>query len=128
MIQNIFKKKIFIEECGKTSEITFPIFFYQYPKELYEFMSFCLIANANVSDYENYSFENEEGIDFEINEIVKKTLSFICKKNILKYPSIRNEDKIINSSIDNNYVSKNQKISLKQRKIEKKILTKLIED
>lgn len=123
-----FQKKIFIEECGKTSEITFPIFFYQYPKELYEFMSFCLIANANVSDYENYSFENEEEIDFEINEIVKKTLSFICKKNILKYPSIRNEDKIINSSIDNNYVSKNQKISLKQRKIEKKILTKLIED
>lgn len=123
-----FKKKTFIEECGKTSEITFPIFFYQYPKELYEFMSFCLIANANVSDYEDYSFENEGENNFEVKQTVKKTLSFICKKNILKYPSIRNEDKIINGSIDNNYVSKNQKISLKQRKIEKKILTKLIEN
>jgi hypothetical protein len=123
-----FQKKNFIEECGKTSEITFPIFFYQYPKELYEFMSFCLITNTEITDYEDYSFENENLNNFEINETVKKTLSFICKKNILKYPSIRNEDKIINSSIDNSYVSKNQKISLRQRKIEKKILAKIIDN
>jgi hypothetical protein len=121
-------KKNFIEECGKTSEITFPIFFYQYPKELYEFMLFCLNADTEVADYEDYSLENENLNNFEINETVRKTLSFICKKNILKYPSIRNEDKIINSSIDNSYVSKNQKISLRQRKIEKKILGKIIDN
>ena len=122
-----FKKKNFIEECGKTSELTFPIFFYQYPKELYEFMSFCLIADTEITDYEDFSFESENLNNFEINEKVKKTLSFTCKKNILKYPSIRNEDKIINSSIENSYVSKNQKVSLRQRKIEKKILTKIID-
>jgi hypothetical protein len=43
------------------------------------------------------------------------------------YPVVRNEIEMINLAIDNNYVSRNQKISLRQRKIEKKILTKLIE-
>jgi len=29
------QKLLYIKECGKTLEVTFPIFFYQYPKELY---------------------------------------------------------------------------------------------
>ena len=45
----------------------------------------------------------------------------------MKYPLIRNEENVLNLSFDTNHISKNQRISLKQRKIEKKILIKLTE-
>jgi len=120
-------KKIFIEECGKTAEVTFPVFLYQYPKELYEFIGFCLISASNFSNNDYSFFENEGVNSNETINMVKKVLSFICKKNIMKYPYVRNELEVVDLSFNNNYISKNQKISLKQRKIEKKILTKLID-
>jgi hypothetical protein len=125
--QKFKEKEVFIKDCGKTSEITFPIFLYQYPKELYEFMAFCLLPGKNFSDYDDYFFENEDLENSKTTTNLKKVLAYICKKNLMKYPYIRNEEEIINLSIDNNYISKNQKVSLRQRKIEKKILTKLIE-
>jgi len=125
---SFIQKDEFIRDCGKTREITFPVFLYQYPKELFEFMAFCLSENTSFSDYDDFSYEQDDKNEEKIIGLIKRALSFICKKNILQYPLIRNEDEIINLSIDNNYVSKNQKISLRQRRIEKKILSKLIEN
>jgi len=121
------QKLLYIKECGKTLEVTFPIFFYQYPKELYEFMTFCLFSGAELSDYDDYFSETGELTSSNTIKSVKKVLSYICKKNLMKYPMIRNENEIINLSLENNYVSKNQKVSLRQRKIEKKILARLID-
>lgn len=121
------QKKNFIEDCGKTSEITFPIFLYQYPKELYEFMAFCLLPGSNLNEEEFYFAENENLDETKEIDLIKKVLSYACKKNLIDYPVIRNESEILDIANNSNFLSKNQKISLRQRKIEKKILTKLIE-
>jgi len=121
------QKLLFIKECEKTSEITFPIFFYQYPKELYEFMTFCLFSGVDLSEYSEYFLETRESTTFKTIKNVKKILSYVCKKNLVEYPIIRNEIEIINLLLNTNYVSKNQKVSIRQRKIEKRILEKLIE-
>jgi len=121
------QKLLFIKECEKTSEITFPIFFYQYPKELYEFMTFCLFSGVDLSEYSEYFLETRESTNFKIIKNVKKILSYVCKKNLVEYPIIRNEIEITNLLLNTNYVSKNQKVSIRQRKIEKRILEKLIE-
>jgi len=121
------EKKNFIIDCGKTEEITFPIFLYQYPKELYEFMAFCLLPDSKFSDDEFYFSETEEINESEEVILIKKVLSYVCKKNIKKYPLVRNEEDILNLSNNSGFLSKNQKISLRQRKIEKKLLKKLIE-
>lgn len=121
------QKLLFVKDCEKTSEITFPIFFYQYPKELYEFMTFCLFSGVELSDYDEYFSETGESTNFKTTENVKKILSYVCKKNLVEYPIIRNEIEIINLLLKTNYVSKNQKVSMRQRKIEKRILEKLIE-
>ena len=123
----ISQKKNFIEDCGKTSEITFPIFLYQYPKELYEFMAFCLLPGSNLNEEEFYFAENENLDETKEIDLIKKVLSYACKKNLIDYPVIRNESEILDIANNSNFLSKNQKISLRQRKIEKKILTKLIE-
>ena len=121
------EKKNFIKDCGKTNEITFPIFLYQYPKELYEFMSFCLLSEGDFSNHEDYFFEGQTNDDSKKTNVIKKSLAYVCRKNLMKYPLIRNEENVLNLSFDTNHISKNQRISLKQRKIEKKILIKLTE-
>jgi len=90
-------------------------------------MTFCLFSGAELSDYDDYFSETGELTSSNTIKSVKKVLSYICKKNLMKYPMIRNENEIINLSLENNYVSKNQKVSLRQRKIEKKILARLID-
>ena len=90
-------------------------------------MAFCLLPDSKFSDDEFFFSETEEINESEEVVLIKKVLSYVCKKNLKKYPLVRNEEDILNLSNNNGFLSKNQKISLRQRKIEKKLLKKLIE-
>jgi hypothetical protein len=90
-------------------------------------MSFCLLSEGDFSNHEDYFFEVETNDDSKKTNIIKKSLAYICRKNLIKYPIIRNEENVLDLSFESNHISKNQRISLKQRKIEKKILIKLTE-
>jgi hypothetical protein len=79
------------------------------------------------SNQEDYFFEGETIEDSKKTNVIKKSLAYICRKNLMKYPIIRNEENVLDLSFESNHISKNQRISLKQRKIEKKILIKLTE-
>ncbi|ABW97922.1 met (nucleomorph) [Hemiselmis andersenii] len=119
------KKKQFMIECEKTSEITFPIFYYKYPKELYEFLRFCIsnqeeLGSTDLSDF-NFNDEN----NYEIEKIIRKLVLFSCEKLLKNYSKKVSEEKILNSLNSNFLISKNQKMALKQSKCEKKIIQRL---
>mmetsp|Transcript_43438 Transcript_43438/g.102588 ORF Transcript_43438/g.102588 Transcript_43438/m.102588 type:complete len:481 (+) Transcript_43438:39-1481(+) len=120
------EKKNFLEDGGKTPKMTFPIFYYQYPKELYEFLRFCIVnpIDLNESDLSSLDFEEEE--DLSTERIIRKIIIFSCEKNIKDYTKISQEEKIFSLLDTKISISKNQKIAIRQRKCEKKILQRLV--
>jgi hypothetical protein len=119
------KKKKFLQECNKPLQITFPMFYYKYPRELYEFLRFCLFTNddCNFEDFFEFDFNNSENKKLE--KLIRKTVIFSCEKNLKIYCEKINEEKIL--EVLNNFflITRNQKIALKQRRCEKKILQRL---
>jgi len=122
------KKEKFINDCEKTEQITFPVFYYKYPKELYEFMRLCLSGPRDFfgEEFSNLNFTDEE--NFNLEKIIRKTVIFACKKNLKAYNKTINEEKILNNLSNIIVLTKNQKTSIKQRKCEKKILQRLSEN
>jgi len=120
------QKKIFLEDNSKTSEITFPIFYYQYPRELYEFLRFCLVNTKDLKENDLWSMDFEEEEDLSIERIVRKIIIFSCEKNLKNYTKISQEEKIVGLLDTKITISKNQKTAIRQRKCEKKILKRLL--
>lgn len=122
------KKERFMMDCEKSSQITFPIFYYKYPKELYEFLRFCALNEEDLKgdDISNFDFNEDNNLNFE--KTIRKIVFFSCEKALKNYSKKLLEEVILNSDIKNILISKNQKIALKQRKCEKKIIQRLNEN
>lgn len=120
------KKENFLRDCEKTSQITFPIFYYKYPKELYEYLRFCLLNTDDFKedDFSIFDFDDQKNSNLE--KAVRKIIIFACEKNLKSYSNYIFEEKFF-KDVNNNdlFLTKNQKIAMKQRKIEKKILIRL---
>mmetsp|Transcript_36901 Transcript_36901/g.71994 ORF Transcript_36901/g.71994 Transcript_36901/m.71994 type:complete len:178 (+) Transcript_36901:881-1414(+) len=119
------EKKRFMIECEKTTEITFPIFYYKYPKELYEFLRFCItnVSDLGSSELSDFNFNDEN--NYEIEKIIRKLVLFSCEKSLKNYSKKISGEKILGSLNSNFLISKNQKMALKQCKCEKKIIQRL---
>mmetsp|Transcript_58816 Transcript_58816/g.138936 ORF Transcript_58816/g.138936 Transcript_58816/m.138936 type:complete len:473 (-) Transcript_58816:835-2253(-) len=118
-------KRKFLFSCEKTESITFPLFYYQYPKELYEFLRLCL----NVPDKQfenNRQFDFDNNLDFGLERIIKQLITKTCQKNLQNFHYFKNEKKIQRIIEDELFFSKTQKIAFKQIKCEKKILKKIV--
>lgn len=122
------EKQKFMFDCDKATEITFPIFYYKYPKELYEFLRFCALnvidlENCGNADFSDFDFLDETNINLE--KVVRKIILFACEKNLKNYLKTISEENILNAANSNILLTKNQKMALKQRKCEKKIFQRL---
>mmetsp|Transcript_14034 Transcript_14034/g.27893 ORF Transcript_14034/g.27893 Transcript_14034/m.27893 type:complete len:184 (+) Transcript_14034:926-1477(+) len=122
------KKESFIKDCGKTKKMTFPLFYYQYPKELYEFLRFCIVNTKDLtnSDLSFFNFVEEGSISIE--KVIRKIIIFSCQKNLKSYTKISQEEKIFSLLDTKISISTNQKNAIRQRRCEKKILQRLIQN
>ena len=120
------KKKYFLTSCERPESITFPLFFYQYPKELYEFLRLCLdVSNKVEVDLSYYEFK--ESLDIEAEGIIKMLITMVCIKNLKKFNFYENEKKNLKLVDNEIFFSKTQKIAIKHVVCEKRILNKIIE-
>ena len=119
------KKKNFLQNCNKPQQITFPMFFYKYPREFYEFLRFCLIGikDCPSEDFLDYDFNQQN--NKKIEKIIRKIVIFSCERNLKLYSTKINEEKILGILSNFFLITRNQKIALKQRRCEKKILQRL---
>jgi len=119
-------KKNFISDCGKIDQMTFPVFYYQYPKELYEFLRFCIVNSEDLKENNltDFNFEKEDNLLLE--RTVRKLMMTTCEKNLKEYTKITEEEKIFSLLDTKISISKNQKIAIRQRKCERKILQRLV--
>jgi histone-lysine N-methyltransferase SETD3 len=119
-------KKFFLFSCEKTEMITFPLFYYQYPKELYEFLRLCLnIPDKHFENNGQFDFDNN--LDFGLEKIIKQVITKTCQKNLQNFHYFKNEKKSQKLIENELFFSKTQKIAFKQIKCEKKILKKIID-
>jgi histone-lysine N-methyltransferase SETD3 len=119
------EKNLFMLDCEKSPEITFPIFYYKYPKELYEFLRFCIANREDLGaeDLSNFNFNQEENPELE--KIIRKLVLFSCEKLLKNYSKTIIQEKILDSLNSDFIITKNQKLALKQNRCEKKIIQRL---
>ena len=104
------KKKYFLTSCERPESITFPLFFYQYPKELYEFLRLCLdVSNKVEVDLSYYEFK--ESLDIEAEGIIKMLITMVCIKNLKKFNFYEMKKKNLKLVDNEIFFSKTQKNS-----------------
>lgn len=116
------RKEQYLKESGLGMTSTFPLFRDRYPKELVEFLRFC------VADEEE--FETADFGDFinESNEtLVAKSLIQACKTALGKYPQTReDDDKLMKDRSMYRMLEQKQRWAIRQRRAEKRILERTI--
>jgi hypothetical protein len=121
----INKKKSFLFECSKTEAITFPVFYSQYPKEFLEFLRLCVLREEDLNEIDVQDFDYTNQNKIELEKAIQKLIVFLCEKNLKNYFKPLENENIYALLNDKITITKNQKISIKQVKCEKKILNKL---
>mmetsp|Transcript_2148 Transcript_2148/g.4440 ORF Transcript_2148/g.4440 Transcript_2148/m.4440 type:complete len:158 (-) Transcript_2148:466-939(-) len=119
------EKKIFLSDCLKTEAMTFPVFYSQYPKELLEFLRFSILVDADLNGIELQEFDYSNEKNNRLEKLIRKLIVFLCEKSVKKYYKYLENENFYNMLNDKIFLTKNQKISVKQVKCEKKILNKL---
>jgi hypothetical protein len=119
------EKKNFLSDCLKTEAMTFPVFYSQYPKELLEFLRFSILVDADLNGIELQEFDYSNEKNNRMEKLIRKLIVFLCEKSVKKYYKFLENENFYNILNDKIFLTKNQKISVKQVKCEKKILNKL---
>ena len=122
------EKKKFMEDCDKTTSITFPLFYYKYPRELYEFLRFCALNSTDLRNKKMSDFDFNEETNLALEKSIRRLILFSCEKLLKNYSKKIIEDKILEFDNKNIYISNNQKIAIKKRKCEKKIIQRLAQN
>jgi len=119
-------KKNFLEKCNKATSMTFPIFYYQYPEELFEFAYFCIATDKEFVDSDPFELEFLENQDKNTINLLKLSLKMAVINNQKIYGRIKYK-KMAELNLDSNTeLPRNHKIAIKQLRCEDKILNRFI--
>jgi len=119
-----YKKKLqILQDSGTEVAPRFPLFQDRYPKELIEFLRFCVATEKELdADFGEYiSAENEQAV---ANAIIEA-----CEDALVQYPNTMEEDEALLK--DRNLyslLSQNMKWAIKHRRSEKRILKRTIQN
>lgn len=118
------QKKIFLDKAGRgVANVRFPLQRDRYPSELVDFLRLLLVEPEDLGMQPLSSTNFNEPISPSLERRVLSTMVSICQSYIEQYPTtVEQDDKIINDRAMFNLFTRQQRMAIKLRASEKRIL------